>query len=132
MKTTSFKQSVTLKASPSDVYDTLMDSKSHALFTGGAARISKKEGGSFTVFDGYVSGKNLELIPGKKIVQSWKPVEDDWPDDHFSEVIFELEKIAGGKCRIAFTHNNIPSAVAGRFKQGWKDYYWNPLKELFG
>jgi uncharacterized protein YndB with AHSA1/START domain len=61
------------------VYDALMSSRHHAKFTGAPASISKKEGGSFSVFGDYATGNNLELIPGKKIVQTWRA--DNWPGD---------------------------------------------------
>ena len=69
MKTKSIKQSVTIKASPKEIYDALMDSKKHSKFTGGKANISNKVGGKFTAYDEYCFGTNLELVPNKKIVQ---------------------------------------------------------------
>jgi len=72
MVTRTIKQSVTIKASPHVVYEALMDSKKHAAFTGGKATISRKVGGKFSVFDEYAEGENLELVPDKKIVQSWR------------------------------------------------------------
>ncbi len=66
------KQSVTFKASPHAVYEALMDSKKHSAFTGGKASISRVVGGKYTAYDNYVNGKNIELVPDKKIVQSWR------------------------------------------------------------
>lgn len=72
METRKISQSVTLKASPHDVYEALMDSKKHAKFTGGKASISREVGGKFSAFNGYAEGINLQLVPDKKIVQSWR------------------------------------------------------------
>ncbi|MBI3232331.1 MAG: SRPBCC domain-containing protein, partial [Candidatus Doudnabacteria bacterium] len=61
-----------------------MDSKKHSAITGGAASISRKIGGKVSAYDGYISGKNVELVADKKIVQTWRA--SDWEDGHFSLV----------------------------------------------
>jgi uncharacterized protein YndB with AHSA1/START domain len=63
------RQSVTIKASPRAVYEALMDSRKHAAFSGAPAQISRRPGGKFTAYGSYISGVNLELVPGKRIVQ---------------------------------------------------------------
>ena len=65
-------QTVTFKASPHDVYEALMDSKKHAAFTGGKASISRLVGGAIMAYDDYIAGKNVELVPDRKIVQDWR------------------------------------------------------------
>jgi uncharacterized protein YndB with AHSA1/START domain len=69
------QQTVTFKASPHDVYEALMDSKKHAAFSGGKASISRKVGGRISAYDGYITGKNIELIPDQEIVQDWRAVD---------------------------------------------------------
>lgn len=131
MKTKSFKQKVTLPGvSPKAVYEALMDSKTHAAITGGAARISRKKGGAVSAYDGYAIGKNLELVEGKKIVQTWRAVDDTWPENHDSVVCFEFKKSPKGT-EIHFTHSDVPAERAEEFKKGWMDYYWKPMKEYF-
>ena len=44
MKTKTIKQSVTFRAKAHDVYEALMDSATHSLFTGGEASISREIG----------------------------------------------------------------------------------------
>jgi activator of HSP90 ATPase len=90
MKTKTIRQSATFKASPHAVYEMLMDSRKHAKFTREKASVSRKIGGKFTAYAGYISGVNLDLVPGKKIVQSWRG--SDWPDGHYSKVTFSLKK----------------------------------------
>ena len=51
MKTKTLQQTVRFKASPQEVYDTLMDSKNHKSLSGEPARISKKVGGKLVVGD---------------------------------------------------------------------------------
>jgi hypothetical protein len=59
MKTKTLQQTVRFKASPQEVYDTLMDSKKHKSLSGEPARISKKVGGKFTAWGSHLSGINL-------------------------------------------------------------------------
>ena len=127
MKTKTFRQKVTFKATSHDVYELLMDSKKHAQFSGGVAKVSRKVGGKFSVYDGYATGKNIELVPDKKIVQSW--AGSDWNKGEVSEVIFEFTPTKTG-CTIAFTHKNVPAEHATSIKQGWIDFYWKPMKEM--
>jgi hypothetical protein len=61
------RQKVIFKASPHDVYEALMDSRKHAAFTGGRAKISRSVGGSIHAYDNYISGKNIELVPDKRL-----------------------------------------------------------------
>ena len=127
METKTIKQSVTIKASPHDVYEALMDSKKHAKFTGGKATISREVGGKFTAFDGYARGTNVELVPDKKIVQSWRA--EDWPKGHYSKAIFTFTKVEGGT-KLAFTQTDVPEDQHEPISQGWKEYYWAPMKEM--
>ena len=66
MKTRTIRQTITLDASPHDVYEMLMDEKKHARFTGGAAQISRDVGGAFVTNDGYSTGTNKELVQDTK------------------------------------------------------------------
>ncbi len=125
MKT--IKQSVTIKASPHEVYEALMDSKKHAEFTGGDAEISREVGGKFTAYDGYAEGTNIELVPDKKIVQTWRA--SDWTPGHYSEVTYSLEDV-DGKTRLVFTQTGVPDEQYEDVSQGWRDFYWKPMKKM--
>ena len=110
------RQSVTFKAGPHAVYEALMDSRRHAAFSGMPARISRKPGGRFTAYGPYLSGVNLELIPGKKIVQLWR--SKNWPKFHYSTVTFVLTKVKGGT-RLDFTQAGVPDNDYKAKKSGW-------------
>ena len=106
-----------------------MDSAKHARFTGAKASISREVGGGFTAYDGALSGTNVELIPDKKIVQSWRAGDENWPEGHYSEVTFTLEEIEGGT-RLSIVQTGVPAACYDGISQGWHDYYWTKMKEL--
>ena len=66
------QQSVTFKAKPADLYKLFMDSGKHTAATGMPAKISPKVGGKWSAFGNMLVGKNLALVPGRMIVQSWR------------------------------------------------------------
>ena len=129
MKTKTLKQTVTFNATPHEIYEMLMDSKKHAKFTGAKASISRKVGGSISAWDGYIEGKNLELVKDKKIVQAWRSDEDGWPKDHYSIATFSLAKSAKGT-KLTFTQTSLPAQCYKNIGSGWKQYYWQPMKEM--
>lgn len=119
------EQTIILKASPHDVYEALMDSNKHAAFTNSEAQISRIVGGDYMAYAGYIVGKNLELVPDQKIVQSWRAM--DWPEDHFSIVTFLLTPVTEGT-QLYFTHTNVPEGTEAEYTQGWVENYWEPMK----
>ena len=72
-------QEVDFKASPERLYKPLLDSKQFSEFTaqsGGfsamSAKIDPSEGGAFTLFDGYITGRNLSGGRNQDIVNNKK------------------------------------------------------------
>jgi activator of HSP90 ATPase len=120
-------QTIFFKAPPHEVYEALMDTAKHAEFSGGQASISPSVDGEIMAYDGYITGKNIELIPDQKIVQDWHA--SDWPEGQFSQVTFEFTPIPGGT-RLEFTHDKLPTGTEEEFTQGWIDNYWEPMKKL--
>jgi activator of HSP90 ATPase len=128
MKTKTLHQSVVFEAEPHQVFEMLMDSKKHAAFTGAKAKIGRNVGDSFSVWDDWATGSNVQIVPDKKIVQKWRGA--DWPKDHYSQVMFELKKIDRGT-RLDFTQTDIPEALYEEIAQGWKEWYWEKLRAFF-
>ena len=130
MKTTTIQQTVVIPtATPEEVYDALLDSKTHTALTGSSAKISAKIGGAFTAWDGYISGKNLELERGRRIVQEW--VTTGWPKNASpSRVTINLRPIKQGT-EISLLQENVPAKDATACDQGWHDYYWKPMVRFF-
>ena len=131
LKTKTIRQKINLRANPKQVYEALMDSKKHSAFTGDKATIGKKEGAGYSAYSGYIKGKNVKLVPGKKIIQTWKATDEQWPKGHDSEVTFEFAKSATGT-QLIFTHKKVPASRYEEFRDGWKKHYWEPLKKWLG
>jgi activator of HSP90 ATPase len=129
MKTKSIKQTVTFDATPDKIYNLIMDQKKHAAFTGSKVIMSTKVKGKFNVFDGYIHGYNIELVENKKIIQAWHFAEEGWPDDHYSICTFLLER-EGNKTKLDFRQTDVPEHKVESLKDGWKQFYWKPMKAL--
>ena len=128
MRTKTLQQTVTFKASPREVYDMLMDTKKHQSPSGQPAKISRKVGGGFTAWDSHISGFNLALKPGQKIVQAWRAT--GWWPDHYSVATFDIAKTRGGT-KLKFTQIGIPPNRYSGHYRGWIETYWTPMKEIF-
>ena len=70
-----FTLTATIPANPRTIYDAWLDGRRHSAMTGARATASPRVGGRFTAWDGYASGRNLELLAGKRIVQSWRTTD---------------------------------------------------------
>ena len=93
--TKSIHQEVTIKASAKKVFDALTDAKQFSAFSGGApAEIDATAGGSFSCFGGHIIGRNIELVPGKRVVQAWRPVK--WVEGVYS-IVFKTRDLAKAK-----------------------------------
>ena len=124
------KLSAVIPATPKRIYDAWLNGKEHAAFTGGKATASTKVKGKFSAWDGYITGVNLDLKEGKKIVQAWRSTEFA---DHDLDSILEIKLApkAGGKTTLTLTHINIPKGQGKKYKGGWKESYLDPMKVYF-
>jgi activator of HSP90 ATPase len=111
-----------------EVYEMIMDSKKHQSLSGERANISKKVGGKFTAWDMHISGFNLVLKPGEKIVQAWRAT--GWWPDHYSIAIFDIKRVPKGT-KLQFTQLGIPPNRYSGHYRGWIETYWTPMKEIF-
>jgi activator of HSP90 ATPase len=123
---TSIHQEIDYKASPQQIYDALLDSKQFAAFTGLPAEIHREVGGAFTCFEGQIAGRNVELIPDKRIVQAWR--SNSWPAGTYSIAKFELTEQGQGT-RVVMDHTGFPEGSKESLEAGWKSHYWGPLQK---
>lgn len=122
---TPIHQEVTFPASPERVYDALMQSNQFSELTGAPAEISRDVGGAFSLFGGAIVGRNVELQPGKRIIQAWRAM--DWGDGVYSIARFELS--GQGEIRLAFDHTGFPEGEEEHLAKGWHTNYWEPMQK---
>jgi uncharacterized protein YndB with AHSA1/START domain len=118
-----------IPASRERIYAAWLDSRQHTAFTGEEATIEPTVGGKHSAFGGYASGRNLELEPHRRIVQTWRSAEfpDGCPD---SRVEVTLEETGGGTL-VTLLHTDIPQGQADRYRESWLKFYLEPLKRFF-
>ena len=129
IKTKVIKQKVFIRAKPVEIYDAFLNSRKHTAFTGAKATCERKVGGKFTAWDGYISGRNLELQNGRRILQEWQTTE--WPEGYPPSILEFTFKSKGKGVEVSMVHSKVPAMQAENYRQGWIDYYWTPLKEYF-
>ena len=118
-----------LPASPKQIYDSWLSSEGHTAMTGGVAHISDQIGDSFDAWDGYITGKNLELDAPFRIVQSWRTKH--FEAEHSDSMIeLTLEKTEDGT-RLKLRHSNVPDGQTDYEESGWNDHYFLPMKRRF-
>jgi activator of HSP90 ATPase len=119
-----------IPAKPQEVYDAWLDSKGHSAMTGGKAKASPREGAAFTAWDGYISGRTLELEPGRRIVQSWRSSKFAKTDPD-SRIEILLEPVKGGT-KLILHHTEVPDGHTSYRDGGWQSNYFEPMKKYFG
>lgn len=123
MKT--IKQTYHIKAPVEEVWKALIDSKLIDKWGGGPAKMSDKVGFEFSLWDGEIYGKNIEVLENKKLIQEW--IEGKW--DKSSIVTFELTERKDGT-EINLTHTDYPQDEHDDLSDGWDDFYLGPLKDF--
>jgi len=130
-------QEVIFKASCKRVYEALTDAKqfekivqlsaavkSGMVPPGKPAEISREPGGAFALFGGYISGRQLVLVPDKLIVQAWRA--GSWDPDSYSIAKFALSD-QDANTKLIFDHSGFPNGEGAHLAEGWHINYWEPL-----
>jgi len=123
-----FEVSGIIPASPEAIYTAWLDSAGHAAMTGAPAQVSAVSGAPFSVWDGYISGTNLELEPGRRILQAWRTTGFP-PGAPDSRLEIRLAAHAGGT-QVNIHHSALPEDGM-QYYQGWIEYYFTPMKAYF-
>jgi activator of HSP90 ATPase len=133
LKPVTIHQEVDFNVSPERIYNALLDTKQFCeftaqsgMFSANSAKIDPSEGGAFSLFDGHITGRNVELAPNKRIVQAWR--SGDWPEGVYSIARFEL-KAQGSGTHLVFDHTGFPVNMRDHLAAGWTEHYWEPLKK---
>jgi activator of HSP90 ATPase len=129
MATEAIRVSALVPASTKVIYEAWLSSKHHAAMTGGAAEIDATIGGAHTAWDGYITGRSLELEPGRRIVQSWRTSE--FPEGSADSCIVVTLAEEDGHTRVAIEHTDIPEGQGARYESGWHEHYLTPMIAYF-
>ncbi|NOT07290.1 MAG: hypothetical protein HOP28_03705 [Gemmatimonadales bacterium] len=121
--------SLSIAAPAAKVYQALLDPVQFSALTKAPAEIDGTAGGAFRLFGGAIVGRQIELVPSRRIVQAWRA--GNWTEGRYSIVQFELEEI-GGVTRLVFDHTGFPEDQQPHLDAGWHRMYWEPLRAYLG
>ncbi|MGA2098238.1 MAG: SRPBCC domain-containing protein [Candidatus Acidiferrum sp.] len=132
-------QEVVFHASRKRVYEALTDGKQFEkvvllsdamkskMVQNSATTMGPEAGSAFSTYGGYVSGRQIELVPGERIVQAWRA--GSWPEGAYSIAKFVLTE-QGDATKLVFDHTGFPPGTAEHLALGWKANYWEPLAKF--
>jgi uncharacterized protein YndB with AHSA1/START domain len=124
-----FTLTATIPATAVEIFEAWLDSIGHSEMTGGEATMSDEVGAEVTAWDGYISGRNLELVRGERIVQSWRTTEfaDEDEDSIITVVLREVDEVT----LLTLEHSNVPDAHRSYEEGGWQSNYFEPMVAYF-
>lgn len=121
-----FKKYFIIPAIPEDVFAALTNAFTIELWTGYKAIMNDQPGTEFSLWDGDITGRNLEVIKDKKLVQEW--YFGDQEDKSVVTIkLFENKK----GTQVELIHTNIPDEDYENITEGWINYYFGAIKEFF-
>ncbi len=120
------KRYYTLHAMPGDVYNALTNQQMLEIWTGENAQMEPVPNTEFSLWNGAITGMNIEFETNRKIIQQWYFDEQD----EASMVTLLLHPHKKGTS-VELHHTNIPDEAFENISTGWDDDYFDALKELF-
>ena len=119
------KKSYFIKASVEDVFTALTNSLTIEMWTGSSAVMQPVEGTEFSLWDGEITGLNLEIENNKRLKQQW------YFEGEKGQSIVTITLSSEGKdTRAELLHIDIPDEAFENILDGWDRYYFKPLKML--
>lgn len=120
-----FEYEIKIAADPEEVFAALTNPFQIELWSGYPANMQPEVGYVFSLWEGDISGVNMEIIPNKRLVQEWFFGEQEGR----SVVQLELKR-EGTATRVELRHTNIPDEVYEEITEGWREYYLGSIKEM--
>jgi uncharacterized protein YndB with AHSA1/START domain len=129
----SIHQEVSFVATPERVYQLLTNGAEFAAATERPAEIVATEGSAFSIFGGYIQGRQIELVPGERVVQTWRGV--DWAPGVHSLVRFTLTPEGSGT-KLLVDHDAYPEGPSPMYpswhehlSSNWPVFYFEPFEK---
>lgn len=120
-----YKKHFVITAPPEEVYLALTLPATIQLWTGEVAEMSTEPGSEFSLWEGSISGKNLEFEKGRKIVQQWY---FDQEEPSIVTIILHPHK-KGTSAELK--HSNIPDEDYDNIVEGWNEAYFGSLIDFY-
>lgn len=120
-----FQYKLEITADPEEVFAALTNPFQIEIWSGYPADMKPEIGYVFSLWEGDITGVNLEVKPNRSLVQEWFFGEQE----EQSIVRITLKK-EGGKTLLELTHTNIPADIYDEITEGWREYYLGSVKDM--
>lgn len=124
MKT--FKKTFRINAEASDVYAALTNPYTIELWSGYPAQMTTEPGSEFSLWEGDISGRNIEFVPDRKVVQEWY-----FGDQEEKSIVTITIAPEGENSAVTVEHTNIPDEDFNDIAEGWREYYMGAILGFF-
>lgn len=120
-----FQYQLEILADPEEVFAALTNPFQIELWSGYPADMKAEKGYVFSLWEGDITGVNLEVTPNRKLVQEWFFGEQE--DPSIVEIVLKKHN---NKTLLALSHTHIPEDVYEEITEGWREYYLGSMKNM--
>jgi activator of HSP90 ATPase len=124
MKT--FKKTFKINAEPSDIFSALTNPYTIELWSGYHAEMSAEPGSEFSLWEGDITGRNLEFIQDRKVMQEWY-----FGDQAEKSIVTIIINPYGENSQVTVEHTNIPDDEFAQISEGWREFYIGAIINFF-
>jgi len=124
MKT--FNKTFRINAEPSDVYSALTNPFTIELWSGYPAVMSEDPGSEFSLWEGDITGRNIEFLRNSKVVQEWY-----FGDQQEKSIVTITISPDGENSLVTVEQTNIPDEDFQEISEGWREYYIGAITGFF-
>lgn len=114
-----------IKSEVENVYAAFTNPFMIELWSGYPAIMSETPESEFSLFEGDITGKNIEFVKNKLIKQQW-----DFGDEPVNSIVTLDMEASGNKTVIFLKQTEIPDEAFENIAYGWDEYYINAIKQL--
>lgn len=120
------RQKHLIHGTPEDVFAALTNPFTIELWSGYPAVMEPTEGFEFSLFDGDIAGRNINVVENKQLVQEWY-----FGDSEEQSIVTISLKVHEAGTRVLLEHTNVPDESADEMEEGWTESFWGAIKEFF-
>ena len=123
------KQSIDFAGPPGELFECFADVRRVSVYAGSDTKLSFAVGGEFSLFDGNITGKIVDIQPRQKLAMTWR--FSAWPAGHYSMVTLSFAPSAYGTT-VGLVQESIPVTEIDATRDGWNRFYWERISACFG
>ncbi|KAK2855776.1 hypothetical protein Q5P01_004511 [Channa striata] len=127
--TCSFNLTETFQTSADELYSTFITQEFVQVFTRSAAVVDGRQGGTFQMLDGGISGEFIHLVPDQRIKMRWR--FRTWPLEHYAIIRLNLRELRG-ETELKLECEGVPVEEKDSTREGLIRVYFKAIKQAFG